>query len=143
MADRKKKDEDERRRREEEEREREEKKRADEIRKTITERRRWSISAYALAAIICAICAFAYSYWNLIYVCLASLASLIAFFMSDAGVDKIFKTIKGINTLMIVTVIYVALALAFMSPWWLGLLVTIGGAGIVLLTIMILDGAFD
>ena len=63
--------------------------------------------------------------------------------MSEAGRDKIFKTLKGINTLMIVTGIYMVLTLAFMSPWWLGFLVTIGGAGIVLLTIMILDGAFD
>ena len=89
------------------------------------------------------ICIFSFSCWSLIYGCLASLASLMAFSISEAGIDKIFTTLKGINTLMIVTGIYVVLVLVFLYPWWLGLLVTIGGAGIVLLTIMILDGAFD
>lgn len=140
---RRKKEEEERRKREEEEKERKEEMKATQLKNDIKKRRSLSIGVYLSSFIILLFCAFSFSFWCLLYGCVASLASLTAFSMFDAGIDKVFKTLKGINTLMIVTGIYVVLVLAFMSPWWLGLLVTIGGAGIVLLTLMILDGAFD
>jgi cation transport ATPase len=140
---RRKKEEEERRKREEEEKAAYDKMKATQLIKDIKKRRSLSIAFYLSSFIILLICIFSFSCWSLIYGCLASLASLMAFSISEAGIDKIFTTLKGINTLMIVTGIYVVLVLVFLSPWWLGLLVTIGGAGIVLLTIMILDGAFD
>lgn len=142
-----KREEEERRRKAEQERLKREKQKeemkAEQLKKDIKKRRSLSIGIYLSVFIVLLICTFSFAYWNLLYGCIASLASLIVFFEFDAGIDKVFKTLKGINILMIVTGIYVVLALAFMSPWWLGLLVTIGGAGIVLLTLMILDGAFD
>ena len=137
------KEEEECRKREEEKIAQKEEMKAMQLKKDIKKRRSLSIAVYLLSFIILLICTFSFSYWSLLYGCVASLASLTVFSIFDAGIDKVFKTLKGINTLIIVTGIYVVLALAFMSPWWLGLLVTIGGAGLVLLTLMILDGAFD
>lgn len=129
-----KKKEEERRKREEEDKTQKEEKEAEQLKQDIKNRQNLSITVYLSTFIFLLICSFSFSCWSLLYGCVVSLASLTLFYLLGF-VDDFFSTLKSINILMVVTGIYLVLSLILMSPWWLGLLVTIGGAVMVLLTL--------